>query len=1532
MTRPSRATSRLPLAVLSLILPQLLLTALAEPDVQARPVNLEATARDPRVVVAPRTGDRNGNRVDDRLEAAYRRDRTAGLQSRHSAPAADLILCLDHAPTAADLAHYRRMGATRLESWSDLVYAIRARFPAAQLPPHALARMGQQPGVVWVTENSVMRAQSFVATRQTGARRAWSGGNEGNPDQAIAILDTGVDGTHPDLASRIVAWADFVGVDSEVVGDEYPTPTDRRGHGTFVAGLAAGNGSSAGIVAGVGPLNLTMAVRPAPASFQQVFPIDTRAAAGPTPLTARLYWEPVLPGSFNWLQLWGSEESRLGLMGTHWTASTATQPLTLTVPEVPAGLVSSAFRVEARTGIDTANAFGWLQVSTPMSAVGDGRPLMSGVAPGCKIVGVKVLDDGGNAPFSAIMNALSWVNAQRRMLNIVCVNASFAGGFINVLEETLVNRLVENGVVWVSACGNERDAGRVGVFSPGSAAKGIAVGAVNDRDQVTSYSNFGRDKQRKPDLVAPGGSSRARPLSSIDSNAGDTAGSARVADQFPDDYSSSQGTSFASPLVAGGVMLLAQAIGRWEHTEDQARIVKMLLLMTASETGGPAENRPPHPMLNRGDRDPSEGFGRVNLDAAIEAWTRAFAPVSSATETLGPGPLEKKVWARHVDLSAGTAYSFALHPPLRADYDLYLYSGTPASIKDNAGVLLSDGEPQIVASGTRAASGATEAVEFTPSTSGRYYLVVKYVGGSGGAFRVTGSTEADFLLSAAPASQLLEVPGEAVAYTVSVAGRGGFNAPVSLFLATPLPPGTTARFAPESVRPGEVSVLTIETSATTPRMNFAFRIAGTAGAATRETAAQLETGAIWPRLRHDSRGTGRSPFRGPQEVRRRIPTYLVSDGIASAPAIGTDGTVYIGTRMNIGSPGKFAAYTGSDGTLIWTYQTVRGANIDSSPAIGADGTIYFGDDGGRLYALFPNGAEKWQLPLGSAPVRSGPVLAPDGTVYVTAAGNLYAVSREGTLKWRFTSGGNQNSSPTLARDGTIYFGAGGSAVGGLYAVRDTGTAAERKWVFATAGAVLSSPLVAANGRIYVGSDGDNRGGRFYVIEDRGATALKVAEVVTEGAVQSSPAQAADGSLYVGCNDGRLYAFTPEGGLKWRFSTGGPIVASPAVDADGTIYVGSRDRFAYAIRDQGSDSVQLWRESVGEVIASPAIGPEGTLYVAGQPGFLRILRDSAGTLSQYSLFLTITGRGRGLVGESLTGAVSVSARNSPVTAARLQVASALPPGVTVSFAPADVSLARGFADAALTIATSSETPAGAFSFKIRLADGGTTLASTDVTLELADYGVRGQPAVQRVTAGGAAAFSVAVLSNPELVFASSPSFRGKPVELTAAVVSGPSTGAPPALTLDHGAVVVPGFATLTATTSPATTPGIYLLEARAAAGAIHRTAILRLEVAGFAVSATPTAAAVTRGGSTTLAVNVRGVAGFSQIVTLSPTAPLPAGVTMTFDPPAVGGSGLSTLTVATSAETPLGIHRLTLAGSSEAIAMPVTILLTVNQAP
>ena len=66
--------------------------------------------------------------------------------------------------------------------------------------------------------------------------------------------------------------------------------------------------------------------------------------------------------------------------------------------------------------------------------------------------------------------------------------------------------------------------------------------------------------------------------------------------------------------------------------------------------------------------------------------------------------------------------------------------------------------------------------------------------------------------------------------------------------------------------------------------------------------------------------------------------------MVSSPAIGSDGTVYVGSQDK-----KLYALSGKSGVKLWEFET--GDRVFSSPAIGSDGTVYVGSDDQKLYAI-----------------------------------------------------------------------------------------------------------------------------------------------------------------------------------------------------------------------------------------------------------------------------------------------------------------------------------------------------------------------------------------------------------------------------------------------------------------------------------------------------------------------------------------------------------------------------------------------------
>ncbi len=318
---------------------------------------------------------------------------------------------------------------------------------------------------------------------------------------------------------------------------------------------------------------------------------------------------------------------------------------------------------------------------------------------------------------------------------------------------------------------------------------------------------------------------------------------------------------------------------------------------------------------------------------------------------------------------------------------------------------------------------------------------------------------------------------------------------------------------------------------------------------------------VWPMFGQNLRHTRLSPYATGHNTGTKKWEFAAGSWILSSPAIGLDGTIYVGSQDH-----KLYALN-PKGTKKWEFAS--GFWIHSSPAIGLDGTIYIGSQDKKLYALNPDGTKKWEFETGGE-IHSSPAIGPDGTLYVGSYDNkLYALNPDGTKKWEFATGNRILSSPAIGSDGTIYVGSFDSK---LYALNPDGT---KKWEFETGNLILSSPAIGSDGTIYVGSWDS----KLYALNSDGT---KKWEFATSNWIDSSPAIGSDGTLYVGSGDNKLYALNPDGTKKWEFATGSWIDSSPAIGSDGTIYVGSDDHKLYAI---GSYTITATAGSGGSV--SPA---------------------------------------------------------------------------------------------------------------------------------------------------------------------------------------------------------------------------------------------------------------------------------------------------------------------------------------------------------
>ncbi|MFD9029643.1 S8 family serine peptidase [Streptomyces sp. NPDC059567] len=216
-----------------------------------------------------------------------------------------------------------------------------------------------------------------------------------------------------------------------------------------------------------------------------------------------------------------------------------------------------------------------------------------GVAPGAKVISGKVLDDEGYGDDSAVIAGMEWAAAEGADV----VNLSLGGPDSPGVDplEAMVDRLsAEKGILFAVAAGNEGEAGASTVGSPGSADAALTVGAVDEDDTLAPFSSVGPrvgDGAVKPDVTAPGVAitAAAAPGSVLDTRPG-------TPHPAPG-YLQLDGTSMATPHVAGAAAILKQRNPGWKSTELKGALA-------ASAKGGD------HTAFQ-------QGSGRVQVDRAL---------------------------------------------------------------------------------------------------------------------------------------------------------------------------------------------------------------------------------------------------------------------------------------------------------------------------------------------------------------------------------------------------------------------------------------------------------------------------------------------------------------------------------------------------------------------------------------------------------------------------------------------------------------------------------------------------------------------------------------------------------------------------------------------------------------------------------------------------------------------------------------------------------------------------------------------------
>ncbi len=336
---------------------------------------------------------------------------------------------------------------------------------------------------------------------------------------------------------------------------------------------------------------------------------------------------------------------------------------------------------------------------------------VAGVAFGAKIVPVRVLGKCGGYT-SDIADAIVWSSggSVSGVPNIAArahvINMSLGGGgACDTTTQNAINSARSRGTVVIVAAGNENQ--NASNASPANCSGVVTVAATTKAGGRASYSNYGT----VVDVAAPGGGTGGGVLSTL--NSGTNGPGA-------DTYASYQGTSMATPHVAGVAALMLAKNGALTPDQIESKLKSTARAFPATCSGC--------------------GTGIVDAAAAVASATSgggttptgptiaesesnntiATADVVSTANTTVTGNMGSSTDSDYfvVQLPAGKTLTATMTPgSSTADYDVYIYnsSGTQLALSENG------------AGATDTASVANT----TSATAARYVRVKYYSGGTG---------------------------------------------------------------------------------------------------------------------------------------------------------------------------------------------------------------------------------------------------------------------------------------------------------------------------------------------------------------------------------------------------------------------------------------------------------------------------------------------------------------------------------------------------------------------------------------------------------------------------------------------------------------------------------------------------------------------------------------------------------------------------------------------------------------------------------
>ncbi len=556
--------------------------------------------------------------------------------------------------------------------------------------------------------DGIIETQMNYATLQTQAlNSSWFfNGFKGDINSSIAVLDTGINGNHEyfsngytpnNMNGTIIGWENIISPGGLI--------SDDNGHGTYIASIIAGTGinssenpTKVNLYGNYSHLDISREYTTSSNYTLKIFSFNA-SKVNSTIMLNSTYDVQVSGIDKFWFELFHNSN----LVNYSYNNETKKYfQINHTVTQNNEGVYDLYIKYKKQSMAIPIFSFNASVSFYPESYI-QNYSSSTGIANNTKIVAYKIINQSGRGYVSDLIDALGSVVLNKSKYHIVsvCLSIGTSNNNISVIINKVIDDVIKNGTMVVIAAGNSGLENSDPLNKLALNKRAIVVGATNDMDQVTSYSSGGiaiedgeitsknlGGGRIKPDIVAPGGSKVSGHRTIMGGDA------------FSNQSTSGFGTSISTAIVAAAINILIEAgWGKWNSWKDNNlvemnNIIKSTLLMTASETNLPREDDPLTTEINEGLskysptrylesnsdglKDPHEGYGRLNIQAAIDALIKSMDLNVSYSDNLSSSqdnPLGKHVFARRVFLNASTTYNFSITGvDSNADFDLYLYS------------------------------------------------------------------------------------------------------------------------------------------------------------------------------------------------------------------------------------------------------------------------------------------------------------------------------------------------------------------------------------------------------------------------------------------------------------------------------------------------------------------------------------------------------------------------------------------------------------------------------------------------------------------------------------------------------------------------------------------------------------------------------------------------------------------------------------------------------------------------------------------